>query len=77
MLLARAPEVILDLHYSAAMDEAQLRQEREVWKPLASVPAVKSNRVRLLIGDHLVVPGPRIARAAEEYARAIHPDAFK
>jgi iron complex transport system substrate-binding protein len=77
MLLARAPEVILDLHFSAERDEAQLRQEREVWRPLASVPAVKANRVRLLVGDHLVVPGPRIAQAAEEYARAIHPDAFK
>lgn len=77
MLLARAPEVIVDLHYSAAMDEAQLRQEREVWRPLASIPAVKANRVRLLVGDHLVVPGPRVAQAAEEYARVIHPDAFR
>jgi len=77
MLLAKAPEVIVDLHYTGAMDEAQLRKEREVWRPLASIPAVKANRVQLLVGDHLVVPGPRIARAAEEYARAIHPDAFQ
>jgi len=77
MLLARAPEVIVDLHYTGAMDGAQLQKEREVWRPLASIPAVKANRVQLLVGDHLVVPGPRIARAAEEYARAIHPDAFQ
>jgi len=32
--------------------------------------------VQLLVGDYLVVPGPRIVQAAEEYARAIHPDAF-
>jgi iron complex transport system substrate-binding protein len=77
MLLARAPEIVVELHYTGAMDEAQLRKEREVWLPLASIPAVKTNRVHLLVGDHLVVPGPRIARAAEEYARAIHPEAFK
>jgi iron complex transport system substrate-binding protein len=77
MLLARAPEVIVDLHYTGALDEAQLRKEREAWRPLASIPAVKANRVELLVGDYLVVPGPRIARAAEEYARAIHPDAFR
>jgi iron complex transport system substrate-binding protein len=77
MLLARAPDVIVDLHYAGTMDETQLRKEREVWRPLASIPAVKANRVHLLVGDHLVVPGPRIARAAEEYARAIHPDAFQ
>ena len=77
MLLARAPEVIVDLHYTGAIDETQLRKAREVWRPLESIPAVKTNRVHLLVGDYLVVPGPRIARAAEEYARAIHPDAFQ
>jgi iron complex transport system substrate-binding protein len=76
MLLAKAPDVIVDLHYTGALDDAQLQKEREVWRPLASIPAVKSNRVQLLVGDYLVVPGPRIVQAAEEYARAIHPDAF-
>jgi iron complex transport system substrate-binding protein len=77
MLLARAPEVIVDLHYSGAIPEAQLQRERDIWQPLASIPAVKTNRVHILVGDHLVVPGPRIAQAAEDYARAIHPDAFR
>jgi iron complex transport system substrate-binding protein len=77
MLLARAPEVIVDLHYTGEMPEAQLQRERDVWRPLASIPAVKTDRVHVLVGDHLVVPGPRLAQAAEDYARAIHPDAFR
>jgi iron complex transport system substrate-binding protein len=77
LLLSRAPEVILELHYSRAMTGESLANERRVWDPLASIPAVKTNRVHLLVGDHLVVPGPRVASAAEELARAIHPEAFK
>jgi len=41
------------------------------------VPAVKSGRVYLLVGDEFVVPGPRIVVAAERFARTLHPEAFR
>ena len=77
MLISRAPEVILDLQYSRELKRGELEKERDTWGTLPSIPAVKNRRVHIMLGDHLVVPGPRIAAAAEEYARAIHPDAFK
>jgi iron complex transport system substrate-binding protein len=77
MLLTRAPEVIVDLFYSRAMSPDDLQQERAAWTQLASVPAVRSGRIHLLVGDYLVVPGPRIADAAEALAKAIHPEAFR
>jgi iron complex transport system substrate-binding protein len=77
MLIARAPDVILDLHYSRDMSEERQRRERGVWTQVTTVPAVKTGRIHLLIGDRFVVPGPRIAGAAEDYARAIHPAAFR
>jgi iron complex transport system substrate-binding protein len=77
MLLTRAPEVIIDLFYSREMTNGELQQEREPWRQLASVPAVRQERIHLLVGDYLVVPGPRIAEAAEAFARAIHPEAFR
>jgi ABC-type Fe3+-hydroxamate transport system substrate-binding protein len=77
MLIARAPEVILDLHYSRAFTAGDIETERRTWGQLPSVPAVKAGRVHILLGDHFVVPGPRIAAAAEELARAIHPEAFR
>jgi len=36
------------------------------------VPAVRSGRIVQLVGDEFVVPGPRVADAAERMARAIH-----
>jgi iron complex transport system substrate-binding protein len=77
MLIARAPEVVLDLHYSRPMTPGDIEKERQTWRQLPSVPAVKAGHVHILLGDHFVVPGPRIAAAAEEFARAIHPEAFK
>ena len=77
MLLARAPEVIVELHYSREVTPGDIDIERQAWQLLPGIPAVKAKRVHVLVGDHLVVPGPRIAAAAEDFARAIHPEAFE
>ena len=79
MLLSRAPEAVIDLHYGASepADRARAQKELAVWQTVSSVPAVRLKRVLPLYGDQFVVPGPRIAQAAEEMARALHPEAFK
>ena len=61
----------------SAMSFADQQAEIGVWKTLMSIPAVRNNRVSFLIDDALVVPGPRVGRAVELMARAIHPDAFQ
>ena len=77
MILTRAPEVIIELHYGASLARERLDAERLVWNALASVPAVKNNRVHLLVGDEFVVPGPRIVLAAERFAKTLHPEAAR
>ena len=76
MILARAPEVILELHYGESLQPERMEAERRIWNALSSVPAVKTNRVYLLGGDEFVVPGPRIVIATERFARILHPGAF-
>jgi iron complex transport system substrate-binding protein len=75
-LLARAPEVILELR-SRGPDEADVGRERDAWLALASVPAVRQGRIHFLAGEYLTVPGPRVGAATETIARALHPDAFR
>jgi iron complex transport system substrate-binding protein len=79
MLLARAPEVVLDLHYGASepVDRARAQKDAAVWQTVSSIPAVRNKRVIPLYGDQFVVPGPRIADAAEAMAHMLHPEAFK
>jgi iron complex transport system substrate-binding protein len=71
LILARAPEVILEVR-ADPMPTEEVAREKAVWKALAGVPAVRSGRVDILIGSELVVPGPRLGRAAERLAAAIH-----
>jgi iron complex transport system substrate-binding protein len=77
MLLARKPEIILELHYGDSLASLDVSQELEPWKAVPSVPAVRNRRVYMLTGDEFVVPGPRIVAAAERFAEVIHPEAFK
>jgi iron complex transport system substrate-binding protein len=74
MVLARAPEVIIELRYSR---EDMTPADANAWKILPAVPAVKNHRLYLLTGDEFVVPGPRVAGATRKMAATLHPEAFK
>ncbi len=73
MILARRPDVIVELKYGAAAPGLDVARELEPWTALASVPAVRNKRLYLLTGDEFVVPGPRIVLAAQRLAQALHP----
>jgi iron complex transport system substrate-binding protein len=73
LVLARAPDVILELHEQADWTEADTAGARSSWGRLAAVPAVKTGRVLVLAGEGLVVPGPRVAEAVERLAAVLHP----
>ena len=72
MVLARAPDVILELHYGRDQ-----QPDLRAWDALASVPAVRGKRVFALEGEEFVVPGPRVGAATERLAKTIHPEAFR
>jgi iron complex transport system substrate-binding protein len=61
----------------AMFGSADAAEAKTVWSALSSLPAVRNNRVQVLTGQYLVVPGPRIAEATEALARTLHPEAFK
>ena len=73
MVLARAPEAIIELHYGEPWPDARIAAERRVWSGLPSLPAVRTGRIALLAGDEFVVPGPRVTLAAERLAAFLHP----
>jgi iron complex transport system substrate-binding protein len=72
-ILAAAPEIIIDLHYGRTLTPEEIDRERAAWRTLPAIPAVREGRVALLVGDEFVVPGPRLADAAEAIADIIHP----
>ena len=75
-LLRRAPDVLLELRATEPAGNYP-GGDLEVWNALASVPAVRDRKVHSIVGEHVVVAGPRLAQGAEAIARVLHPAAFK
>ena len=71
LILARAPEVVLELR-GDPIDAATQAKELQTWNALASVPAVRNKRVRVIADARTVIPGPRVAEAVELLAGVIH-----
>lgn len=72
LILARAPDAILELRAEDIPAAAQQPTEVNTWRALVSVPAVRNNRLYFLPGRWYVVPGPRVAEAAEAMAAILH-----
>jgi ABC-type Fe3+-hydroxamate transport system substrate-binding protein len=77
MLLARAPEVIIEVRATGLIAAEATSEDRKAWSALGSIPAIRSGRVYFLSGDHMLVPGPRVAQGVESFARALHPEVFR
>lgn len=73
VILARAPEVILELRPEDIPAGAPTQAELASWSRLASVPAVRNQRVIFISGRAVTVPGPRLADTVERMAQALHP----
>jgi len=75
-ILAAAPDVIIEVRYAEHVPAEEIEDERNVWRRLSTVPAIRSGQIHFLTGNHFVVPGPGVVEATEELARALHPEAF-
>ena len=73
LILARAPEVVLEIRAVGLLDSTSRAREEDVWRRLSSLPAVKNGRVHVLDGSALVVPGQRLAAGIELLATTLHP----
>jgi iron complex transport system substrate-binding protein len=76
-LIARAADVIIEVRAEGMISPSAAAAEKALWSTMSSLPAVRSGRVHVLIGQYLVVPGPRFAAATETLARTLHPEVFR
>jgi len=77
MILARKPEVVIELWYGDLAKDLDLSRQAQAWNALGSVPAVRDHRVYELAGDEFVVPGPRVVAATRRLAETLHPGKLK
>jgi iron complex transport system substrate-binding protein len=73
-LSALDPDVVLDVIAGVEDRNLDLEAIRQGWMRLTELRAVRDNRVNVLEGDLMVVPGPRLPAMVEAMARALHPE---
>jgi iron complex transport system substrate-binding protein len=71
-LVQREPEVIVELHGEGGDHARLLRQVRDMWAGLPSLPAVRTGRIHVVESTYALIPGPRVVKLAERLARVIH-----
>jgi len=69
-IVARAPDVIIELRADPLSPEVA-GQLVEDWKALPQVPAVREGRVKVISGDHVLIPGPRLPQFYRELRKAL------
>lgn len=73
-VLRLAPDVIVDMgdmSETVGVTEAHKRSVVRLWEAHGGVVAAKNKRVFAVAADIFVVPGPRVAEAAEAFARML------
>jgi len=73
-LMALDPDVVLDVVAGVEERRRELDQIVSGWLRLTELRAVREDRVRVLEGDLMVVPGPRLPDMVREVAKALHPE---
>ena len=79
-ILTRNPDVIIDMGQHADAEEVSAEQEASevaLWGRFPSLSAVQKKRIFIVSSDLFVHPGPRVAQLAEQFARMLHPEAFR
>jgi iron complex transport system substrate-binding protein len=74
-VMGRNPEVIVDMGEMAqtvGVTDAQKKAVVTLWRQYPMLEAVKRGRVFAVASDIYVVPGPRVAEAAREFARMFY-----
>lgn len=64
-IVARAPDVVIELRADPVPPDVAQRLVDD-WQALPQVPAVREGRIRVIAGDHILIPGPRLPRFYKE-----------
>ena len=76
LALSRAPDVVIEIRSDPGWTPARIQRERDGWRALPSLPAVRTGRIYFLTDDLMSIPGPRVVEAILQIAKVLHPGEF-
>ncbi len=73
-ILAKRPEVIIELMPEVTMTPALDRQMRHQWAKYSAIPAIAQGRLHFITDNNSLIPSPRIVGVIEKISRILHPE---
>ena len=73
-IVARRPEVIIELMPEAELDAEGRQRCVTQWQQLPTLPAVRAGRVHVVTTDHALIPSLRFPQVMAELGRLLHPE---
>jgi iron complex transport system substrate-binding protein len=73
-IVARRPEVIIELMPEVTLTPALKRQMLDQWSTFGSIPAVADGRIHFVTDDHCLIPSPRYVEIIEHVSGLLHPE---
>ena len=72
-VIARRPDLILEIRAGTTPRSPTWTDDTiRAWSAAPSIPAVAGGRIRVILDERVVVPGPRVAEGIELLEQAIH-----
>lgn len=74
-ILLERPEVIIEVIPTLdRLSDTMRKQIEDQWRRLGPLPAIRDQRLHILLDSSVVIPSPRVAESVERIARLLHPE---
>lgn len=75
-ILEQSPEVIIEVGPAPGMSPEEKSQRIEEWQRFPTIRAVAEGNIHFIGADHILIPGPRLLKTLDDFARVLHPELF-
>jgi len=73
-IIEQSPEIIIEAGPKSNLPQNEIDDRVEQWNKFPTIQAVKDKRIHFIGADYILIPGPRLVKILENFAKVIHPD---
>ena len=73
-IIEQSPEIIIEAGPNSNLPQKEIDYRVEQWNRFPTIQAVKDKRIHFISADYILIPGPRLVKILEKFAKVIHPD---
>lgn len=75
-IIGRSPEVIIEAIPRPNFSIEEGNSHKKHWGNYSTIQAVKDNSIHFVAYEYILIPGPRLLKIVDAFAKAIHPELF-